>query len=82
VHLGTLSTVADTTVSPGSLRRALSAYRRFFDGHRPHQETSNQIPDQHATEEDHACLTPEGELTVACKQFLGGLLKSYSRKAA
>ena len=68
-----------------SLHRALSVYRGFFNGHRPHQGIGNHIPDEQATEEepqDQAGRTPEGELTVECEQFMGGLLKSYSRKAA
>ena len=68
-----------------SLHRVLSVYRGFFNGHRPHQGIGNHIPDEQATGEepqDQAGRTPEGELTVECEQFLGGLLNSYYRKAA
>jgi putative transposase len=69
----------------GSLRRALRIYRYFFNGHRPHQGIANRIPDRRATEgrvRDYADSIPDGDLAVECWQFLGGLLKSYSRKAA
>ena len=68
-----------------SLHRVLSVYRGFFNGHRPHQGIGNHIPDEQATGEelqDQAGRTLEGELTVECEQFLGGLLNSYYRKAA
>jgi len=69
----------------GSLHRALSVYRGFFNGHRPHQGIGKQIPDEQATGEElqyQASRIRDGELTVECKQFLGGLLSSYYRKAA
>jgi hypothetical protein len=69
----------------GSLRRALSCYRSFFDGHRPHQGIANRIPDRQGSGEmtvGHTLTVPDHELEVDCEQFLGGLLKSYSRKAA
>jgi hypothetical protein len=66
-----------------SLQRALSAYRDFFNGHRPHQGIGNRIPDRQAGGDvEQIGGTSEKELAVACEQFLGGLLNSYSRKAA
>ena len=68
-----------------SLQRALRVYRDFFNGHRPHQGIGNRTPDRRATGEmlrDCAEAMPDEDLTVACDQFLGGLLNSYYRKAA
>jgi len=68
-----------------SLRRALRIYRDFFNGHRPHQGIGNRIPERRATGEmsgDCAEAIPDGDLTVECQQFLGGLLNSYCRKGA
>ena len=67
-----------------SLRRAVSAYRDFHNKHRPHQGLKNRIPGQRASggdgmiEKSGAMRLPE----VARTEFLGGLLKSYSWKAA
>ena len=72
-------------VGLGSLHRALSAYRCFFNGHRPHQGIGNQIPDRQATGgrgPDPAGDLDAPKVTVGCEQFLGGLLNSYYRKAA
>ncbi len=61
-----------------SLQRALRVYVGFFNGHRPHQGIGNQIPERQATgKPDRPCGQREGELTVECEQFLGGLLNSY-----
>ncbi len=69
----------------GSLQRSLQVYRDFFNSHRPHQGIGNQIPESRTTGEmlqNHAAATPDGDLTVECERFLGGLLNSYYRKAA
>jgi putative transposase len=66
-----------------SLQRALRIYRDFFNAHRPHQGISNPVPDQQANGEAvHTGGKPERALAVERVQFLGGLLNSYSRKAA
>jgi putative transposase len=68
-----------------SLQRALGSYGGFFNGHRPHQGIANLIPDRQgrgAMTLGQAVAAPDHELEVECQQFLGGLLKSYSRKAA
>jgi putative transposase len=72
-------------VGLGSLHRALSAYRSFFNGHRPHQGIDDQIPDRLANgvlDLDSAHRTPHRRIAVGCEAFLGGLLNSYHRKAA
>jgi len=69
----------------GGLQRILSEYRGFFNGHRPRQGIANRIPDRQGSGEATLgqTFTAAGqELEVECEQFLGGLLKSYSRKAA
>ena len=69
----------------GSLHRALSAYRSFFNGHRPHQGIADQTPDRLANEVLDLALTreePAQRLAVECEAFLGGLLNSYYHKAA
>ncbi|MCJ7822576.1 MAG: integrase core domain-containing protein [Armatimonadetes bacterium] len=69
----------------GSLQRVLRIYQDFFNGHRPHQGIDNRIPERRATGEmlrDCADGIPDEDLAVECKQFLGGLLNSYYRKAA
>ena len=67
-----------------SLRRALRTYVEFFNGHRPHQGVANRIPERRAIEmpRDGTGAMTDGDLAVECEQFLGGLLDSYSRKAA
>ncbi|MBE9565654.1 MAG: transposase [Proteobacteria bacterium] len=72
-------------VGMSSLQRTLRIYRDFFNGHRPHQGIDNRIPERQATGEmlrDCADGIPDEDLAVECKQFLGGLLNSYYRKAA
>jgi hypothetical protein len=69
----------------GSLQRALRIDRDFFNGHRPHQGIDNRIPGQRAAggmSRHGADQMSDGDLVVECEQFLGGLLKSYYRKAA
>jgi hypothetical protein len=68
-----------------SLQRALRVCRGLFNGHRPHQEIGNRIPERRSAGEmsrDHAGLIRDGFLAVECRQFLGGLLDLYCRKAA
>jgi putative transposase len=69
----------------GSLQQTLSVYRGFFNGHRPHQGIANRIPDRQGSVDATVSQTltlPAHGPEVDCEQFLGGLLKSYSRKAA
>jgi len=68
----------------GSLRRSLACYRDFSNQHRPHQGIANQIPGCLATGSVPVFAAPltAQRLAVAREQFLGGLLNSYSRKAA
>jgi len=67
-----------------SLQRALRVYVGFFNGHRPHQGIDNRIPERQTDGMplEQVSRWPEDELRVECEQFLGGLLNSYSRKAA
>ena len=68
-----------------SLRRTVSVYRDFHNSHRPHQGIHNRIPRQHADGMPHLgspTRPTRGHCIVECTQFLGGLLKSYSHKAA
>jgi hypothetical protein len=70
-------------VGMGSLQRALRTYVGFFNGHRPHQGIDNRIPKRRTIEMPRDCAgaMTDGNLAVACEQFLGGLLNSYYRKA-
>ena len=69
-----------------SLRRVLSCYRAFFNEHRPHQGIGQRRPIPRDLERPFTSRTartsPIRATDVACTPFLGGLLKSYSRKAA
>ena len=70
------------------LQRVLDVYTLYFNAHRPHQGIGNHIPGQldhvgHGKAE-RTRADPSGPLhldRIQCQQFLGGLLKSYSRKA-
>ena len=69
-----------------NLRRTVSIYRDFHNEHRPHQGLDQRIP----ANADRERTSPPAEIVaspprpsdVACTRLLGGLLKSYSRKAA
>ena len=69
-----------------SAQRALDQYRVFFNEHRPHQGIGNRIPDAlRSAGEEVIALPGDGIIQpdeVQVQEFLGGLLKSYSRKAA
>jgi transposase len=64
-----------------SLRRAVHAYARFFNGKRPHQGIGNRVPCHVRTGQ----ADPTGGVgavgRVQCEEFLGGLLRSYRRAA-
>ncbi len=70
----------------GSLQRALDQYRIFFNEHRPHQGIGNRIPNDLRGDGEEATVLPSAGVTrlddVQVEEFLGGLLRSYSRKAA
>jgi putative transposase len=69
-------------VGLSSLQRVLVQYRRFYDGHRPHQGIGNQIPDGVANGEVIPFPAPPPRtLVVERESFLGGLLNSYHRTA-
>ena len=62
------------------LRHVVDCYRVFFNEHRPHQGIGNRIPGRCPA---GAKQSPDRYGSrVVCDEFLGGLLKSYSRKAA
>ena len=68
-----------------SLRRAVSTYRHFHNAHRPHQGIGQRIPTKSSRElvlSIRANVDSGKPSEVVCASFLGGLLKSYSRKAA
>jgi len=70
----------------GGLQRALDQYRVFFNEHRAHQGIGNRIPDAlRSAGKETIALPGDGIIQpdeVRVQEFLGGLLKSYSRKAA
>jgi putative transposase len=55
----------------------VSTYVSYYLGHRPHQGLKNRPLDSSEPDEDVPTLR-----NVRCQSWLGGLLKSYSRKAA
>ena len=65
------------------LRRTISVYRDFHNSHRPHQGIRQRIPGNAGREPG----SPQAEAAprpsqVVCTPLLGGLLNSFSRKAA
>jgi len=64
----------------------LNEYRVFFNEHRPHQGIGNRVPKVLRFPTAEGCgQSPDDPLdarNVECEEFLGGLLKSYYRKAA
>lgn len=68
------------------LQHVLDEYKNYYNQHRPHQGIGNRIPDQckqHAS--GPVPVTPKRRLRhddIRCQEFLGGLLKSHSRRAA
>jgi len=71
-------------VGLGSLQRVLVQYRRFYDGHRPHQGLGNRIPAGSAAGQmiRFPIRSESTKLFVGRESFLGGLLNSYYRAAA
>jgi transposase InsO family protein len=67
------------------LQYVLDKYKDFFNQHRPHQGIWNKIPAEYNKTDRRQGGSTLLNLTVrniVRKDFLGGLLKSYSRKAA
>jgi len=68
------------------LQHVLDRYKEFFNQHRPHQGINNTMPRQ-VNQETNGKDPPTSDKhlqpgSIQCHEFLGGLLKSYSRKAA
>ena len=65
-----------------SLRRVVHTYKRVFNRERPHQGIDDRVPTAVRTGQPppEAADGPVGN--VHCKEYLGGLLKSYHRVAA
>ncbi|MBC8469224.1 MAG: transposase [Planctomycetes bacterium] len=65
------------------LQHVIDCYASFFDEHRPHQGIGNRIPAEHNVDDKRRGGTmPYKARIVVRKDFLGGLLKSYYRRAA
>ena len=64
------------------LQRTLNKYQEFFNQHRPHQGIGNQIPYEFDVEAKNAKAKVINLSQIHCKEFLGGLLKSYYRMVA
>ena len=67
------------------LQYVLDQYKDYFNQHRPHQGIGNRIPARIGRDMEGGQTILDksnGAGSVQCKQFLGGLLKSYSQKAA
>lgn len=68
------------------LQYVLDEYKRFFNYHRPHRSIGNCIPGQLEQRTNVELSDSNKERSkptdIQCQQFLGGLLKSYYRRAA
>jgi len=68
------------------LQHVLDEYVTFFNEHRPHQGIENCIPEQFKNVVDAEEQNTDGMCQhlggIQCRQFLGGLLKSYMPTAA
>ena len=68
------------------LQYVLDKYKDFFNQHRPHQGIGNCIPEQvgHPMGDKAQDVDSNSVHTgdIRCHEFLGGLLKSYIRRAA
>jgi putative transposase len=66
------------------LQYAVDLYTSYFNEFRPHQGISNKIPAEYHTagQQGIGDLVNPSVRSVVRKDLLGGLLKSYSRKAA
>ena len=67
------------------LQHVIDCYTAFFNEHRPHQGIGNRIPAEYnMNDKRQGGSMPLNRATrnIARKDFLGGLLKSYYRKAA
>jgi len=66
------------------LQYVIDCYTRFFNEHRPHQGIDNKIPAEYnfTDQRQGGCMPSSVTVrSVARKEFLGGLLKSYRRAA-
>jgi len=65
------------------LQQVVDCYTCFYNQHRPHQGISNRIPAEYRmNDKRQGDILPFKGRNVVRKDFLGGLLKSYSRRAA
>ncbi len=65
------------------LQRVIDCYTCFYNQHRPHQGIGNIIPAEFKMNDKRQGGTmPFKVRTIVRNDFLGGLLKSYSRRAA
>jgi len=68
------------------LQYVLDKYKDFFNQHRPHQGIGNCIPEQLGQQTGGKAQNVDRNSVYAgdirCHEFLGGLLKSYVRRAA
>ena len=65
------------------LLKILEVHADFYNQHRPHQGIDNTIPCEYYCNKSNIkadCYNRPSK--IGCKEFLGGLLKSYYRKAA
>jgi hypothetical protein len=72
------------TIGLNRLQYVIDCYTRFFNEHRPHQGIGNIIPSKYnlaAKRQGGSMLSSVTVRSVAQKEFLGGLLKSYQRAA-
>ncbi len=65
------------------LQHVVDCYTSYFNEHRPHQGIDNRIPAEYTSNgKRRGGAMPMEARAVIRKDFLGGLLRSYSRRAA
>jgi len=68
------------------LQYVLDKCKDFFNQHRPHQDIGNCIPEQFGQQTGGKAQNVDSNSVypgdIRCHEFLGGLLKSYVRRAA
>ncbi|MEN6386190.1 MAG: integrase core domain-containing protein, partial [Phycisphaerales bacterium] len=64
------------------MQHVIDCYTSYFNEHRPHQGIENKIPSQYDVNKRQGSFLPNLNAgNIICKDFLGGLLRSYKKAA-